>query len=292
MSLQDLVFSDIGEFQRPEAAFREPVPGPPERYHLYVSGACPWCHRVMIMRELAGLQDRLGMSFVAPYRDARGWEFTGGLYTDPINGWRYLSQGYKLTDPNYDGRITAPVLWDKEEGKIASNESEDLVVLLDKWGDLGLYPEDRRDEIDHINNRIYTDFNNGVYRSGFARSQQAYERAFDNIFKTLDWADEILGERKYLLGDDLTIADIRFFPTLVRFDSVYYVHFRANGKLIKQYENLWPYARSIYQLPGIAETVTWDQIKEHYYTTHDELNPKRIIPKGPLGENWDEPSGR
>jgi putative glutathione S-transferase len=246
----------------------------------------------MIMRELAGLTDRLAVSFAAPFRDERGWEFTGGEYSDPVNGWRYLSEAYKLTDPGYDGRISAPVLWDKEEGKIAANESEALVVLFDKWGNSGLYPEDKRAEIDHINNRIYTDVNNGVYRTGFARSQRAYEHGFDALFATLDWADEILGERKFLLGDELTIADIRFFPTLVRFDTVYYVHFRANGRLIKQYENLWPYARSLYQLPGVAKTVTWDQIKVHYYTTHPDLNPKQIVPKGPLGEDWDEPSGR
>lgn len=293
VSLKDLVFTDTGgEFKRPEAAFRESVPGDPERYHLYVSGACPWCHRAMIMRELAGLNDRLGMSFVAPYRDENGWEFSGGEYTDPVNGWRYLSSAYELTDPSYDGHVSAPVLWDKEEGRIAANESEDLVVLFDKWGDTGLYPEDKREEIDQINARIYTYFNNGVYRTGFARSQKAYEKGFDGIFETLDWAEEILSERKFLLGNELTIADIRFFPTLVRFDTVYYVHFRANGKLIKQYENLWSYARSLYQLPGIAKTVAWDQIKTHYYTTHDELNPKRIIPKGPLGEDWDESSGR
>jgi putative glutathione S-transferase len=292
VTVEETVFRHAGEFRRPEAAFREPVLGEPERYHLYVSGACPWCHRTMIMRELAGLTGRLGISYVAPYRDEKGWQFTGGEYNDPVNGFEYLSEAYMRTDPAYDGRISAPVLWDKEAGVIAANESEDLVVLFDKWGGSGLYPEDKRPEIDHINDRIYTNFNNGVYRAGFAGSQRAYERAFEHIFETLDWAEEILSERKFLTGDDLTIADIRFFPTLVRFDTVYYVHFRANGKLIRQYENLWPYARSIYQLPRVAETVTWDEIKIHYYTTHDELNPKKIVPLGPIGEDWAEPSGR
>jgi putative glutathione S-transferase len=290
VTLQEIVFSDSGEFIRPDARFRDPVPGEPERYHLYVARACPWSHRAMIMRELAGLQDRLGISYVAPYRDERGWEFSGGEFSDPINGWQLLRSAYELTDPGYDGRVSVPVLWDKQEGRIAANESEDLVLLFNDWGGLDLYPEDRREEIDHINNRIYTDVNNGVYRAGFARSQHAYERAFDAIFSTLDWADEILGQRRYLLGDEITIADWRLFPTLVRFDAIYYPHFRANGKLITQYENLWPYARGLYQQPLIADTISWQENKIHYFTTHDELNPKRIVPKGPLGEHWNEPA--
>ncbi|HWI22975.1 MAG TPA: glutathione S-transferase C-terminal domain-containing protein [Baekduia sp.] len=292
MSLQSLTRDAEGEFRREEAAFREPVTGGPERYHLYVSPACPWCHRVMILRALAGLQERLPMSFVAPYRDEHGWEFTGDEFSDPVNGWRFMSEAYKASDPSFAGHVSVPVLWDLQEQRIASNESADLILLIDRWGDLGLYPEAQREEIDAINERTYSEINNGVYRAGFAHSQRAYERAFDRLFAALDWADGLLAERRYLAGDDITIADWRLFPTLLRFDSVYHTHFRCNGRLLAQYEHLWPYARALYQQPGVAETVYFDQIKTHYYTTHDELNPKRIIPKGPLDEDWLQPSNR
>lgn len=292
MTLHDGTRGERGEFLRPDAAFREPVEGEPERFHLYVSPACPWSHRAIIMREIGGLTERLGMSWVAPYRDERGWRFTGGQFSDPLNGFEYLAEAYTRTDPGYEGHISVPVLWDRQEGVIAANESEDLVVLFNRWGEAGLYPERLREEIDYINDRVYTYVNNGVYRAGFARSQEAYERAFDGIFSTFAWLDEMLSERRYLAGDDRTIADWRLFPTLVRFDAVYHLHFRCNGRRLIDYANLWPYARALYQQPGIAATVEWEQIKEHYFTTHDELNPKRIVPKGPIGIDWNESSGR
>lgn len=300
----DAIFRDEhGEFQRADATFRQRVEGEPERYHLYASPACPWSHRAIIMRELGGLTEHLSMSFVAPYRDERGWAFTGesytgpdgrerGTFTDPINGWRFLSEAYAATDSGYEDHVSVPVLWDKQAGRIATNESADLVVLFDEWAGTGLYPESLRAEIDEINARVYSSLNNGVYRAGFAGSQRAYERAFDDVFSTLEWLDRLLAERRYLLGDELTIADWRLFPTLLRFDAVYYVHFRLNGRLIADHEHLWPYARDLFQQPGIPRTVYMDQIKEHYYTTHDELNPKRIIPKGPIDEVWLEPSER
>jgi len=317
-----------GEFQRQESRFRDWIgadgrdgaPGaqahPPAqgleaqagRYHLYVSLACPWCHRAAIVRELAGLQQAVAVSYLAPYRDERGWAFTGesfddgpgAEYSDALNGWSLMSEAYSLSDPNFEGRITVPVLWDGHRGRIVNNESSDIIRMMSEWdslgglghgGQLGLYPEPLRAEIDAINERVYETVNNGVYRAGFARRQEAYERAFGELFDSLDWLEGMLLDgRRFLLGKAPTEADWRLFPTLVRFDEVYNLHFRCNRRRLVDYPHLWRYARELYQWPGVAGTVAMDQIKRHYYTTHDELNPKRIIPVGP-GYDWSDRSG-
>ncbi len=294
-----------GEFVRQESRFRRWVsdePGaefPPEagRYHLYVSLACPWSHRTIIVRRLKGLEDSVGVSYAHPFRDERGWAFTGetfedgpgGRYVDQINGWGFASAAYAGTDPAYDGRVSLPVLWDTKRGEIVSNESADIIRMFDSPRSLGalgddgvrLYPESARDEIDALNERIYATVNNGVYRAGFARSQRAYELSFERLFASLEWLEDRLAARRYLAGDVVTEADWRLFVTLVRFDEVYHVHFRCNRRRIVEYAALWDYTRELYQWPGVVETVAMAQIKRHYYTTHDELNPKRIIPVGP-----------
>jgi putative glutathione S-transferase len=303
-----------GEFERQESRFRDWVgagrdelPAEAGRYHLYLSLACPWCHRTAILRELAGLQDAIPIHYLAPFRDERGWAFTGerfddgpgGEYADNLNGWRFMAEGYAISDPDYRGRVTVPVLWDTQTGRIVNNESSDIVRMIgrgDSLGGLGdgaeldLYPRPLRGEIDAINERVYDTVNNGVYRAGFARRQDAYEEAFAALFASLEWLEGLLGERRYLLGEHVTEADWRLFPTLVRFDEVYNLHFRCNRRRLVDYPSLWRYARELYQLPGVAQTVAMDQIKRHYYTTHDELNPKRIIPVGP-GYDWSDRSG-
>jgi glutathionyl-hydroquinone reductase len=283
-----------GAFVRQESKFRGWVePGaPPGRYHLYVALACPWSHRAVIVRRLAGLEDELGMSYLHPYRDRRGWHFAGGDFTDPINGFEYLAEAYRATDADYDGRVSVPVLWDRDTDTIVSNESADIVRMLDAWGDGSLYPPELRVEIDELDEWVYGGLQNGVYRAGFARSQEAYDEAFTGVFAALERLEALLGERRYLTGDRITLADWRLFPTLVRFDPVYYTHFRCNGRRLVDHPNLWGYARELYQRPGIADTVAMDQIREHYYTTHDSLNPKRIIPRGPLDLDFTAPHGR
>jgi putative glutathione S-transferase len=309
-----------GEFKRQQSYFRDwigldPRTGEPSelavqagRYHLYVSLACPWCHRTVIVRELAGLTDAIPISYVAPFRDKRGWAFTGkrfedgsgGRYVDQLHGWSFMSEAYHASDPAYDARVTVPVLWDTHTGRIVNNESADVIRMMgsaDSLGGLGhgaeleLYPPPLRGEIDDVNARVYDTVNNGVYNAGFARRQDSYERAFGKLFESLRWLEELLCERRYLLGERLCEADWRLFPTLVRFDEVYHVHFRCNYRRIVEYPNLWAYARELYQWPGVAPTVAMDQIKRHYYTTHDELNPKHIIPVGPAPD-WNEPHGR
>jgi putative glutathione S-transferase len=309
-----------GSFERQESRFRDwvgtdPLSGregdlavEPGRYHLYVSLACPWCHRTAVLRELAGLQEAVPISYLAPFRDERGWAFSGerfedgpgGEYVDRLHGWRFMSEAYDISDPSYEGRITVPVLWDTVGGRIVNNESSDIVRMMsfaDSLGGLGsgaeldLYPQALRVEIAAINERVYDTVNNGVYRAGFARSQRAYERAFAELFDSFDWLEGLLGERRYLLGEQLTEADWRLYPTLARFDEVYNLHFRCNRRRLVDYPEMWGYARELYQTPGVARTVAMDQIKRHYYTTHDELNPKRIIPVGP-GYDWSAPHGR
>ena len=269
----------------------------------------------MIVRELAGLTDALGISYLAPFRDERGWAFTGDRfdvpaangeaawrdeYVDRVHGWDFIGEAYRLSDPDFEGRITVPVIWDTETECIVNNESGDIVRMLgdaDSLGGLGdaasldLYPQPLRAEIDELGERIYETVNNGVYRAGFARLQGAYERAFAKLFESFEWLEALLGERRYLAGERITEADWRLFPTLARFDEVYNVHFRCNRRRIVDYPNLWGYARSLYQQPRVASTVAMDQIKRHYYTTHDELNPKKIIPVGP-GYDWSAPHGR
>ncbi len=283
------------------------------RYHLYVSLACPWCHRAVIVHELAGLGEALGISYVAPFRDERGWAFNGerfevtgdstepwvGEYVDRLHGWELMSEAYSGSDPDFVGRITVPVLWDTEKGRIVNNESSEIIRMLadpDSLGTLGkhkldLYPQSLRADVDEFNEQIYNDVNNGVYSAGFARRQHSYERAFNKLFQAFAWLEDLLGKRRYLAGERITEADWRLFPTLVRFDEVYHVHFRCNYRRIVEYPNLWAYTRELYQWPGVARTVAMDQIKRHYYTTHDELNPKRLIPLGPAPD-WGEPHGR
>jgi putative glutathione S-transferase len=309
-----------GEFKRQDSYFREWVGVNPNtgeagalpvqagRYHLYVSLACPWCHRTAIVRELAGLQDVLPISYVAPFRDERGWAFTGerfedgpgGRYVDPLYGWKLMSEAYLLSEPSYAARVTVPVLWDTESKRIVNNESSDIIRMMasgDSLGGLGtgakldLYPRALRGEIDEVNLRVYDTVNNGVYNAGFARRQGSYERAFKKLFESFQWLEELLAKQRYLLGERVCEADWRLFPTLVRFDEVYHVHFRCNYRRIVEYPNLWAYTRELYQWPGVQQTVAMAQIKRHYYTTHDELNPKHIIPIGPAPD-WDEPHAR
>ncbi len=287
--------ADDGRFRRQDSRFRdwaaETTPG---RHHLYVSLACPWAHRTLIVRRLKGLEDVVGVSYVHPYRDERGWAFSDDEHRDAINGWSYLAEGYAATDPGFDGRVSVPVLWDRAEGRIVNNESADIIRMLNAWGTDGpeLEPPELREEIDAVNAVVYEHVNNGVYRAGFARSQEAYEEAFVALFDTLAWLDERLAAQRYLAGDRVTLADWRLFTTLVRFDAVYHTHFKCNGHRLVEYESLWPYARELYQWPGVAETVRFDEIKTHYYTTHELLNPQRIVPRGPLDMDWDAPHGR
>ncbi len=288
-----------GRFQRQTSSFRDWVtsdgsseyPAEAGRYHLYVSHACPWAHRTVIVRELKGLQDAIGLSIADPIRDERGWRFTGepGTTLDEVNGWSYLSEGYLATDPNFDARVTVPVLWDTVSGRIVNNESADIIVMLNGAFDelasrpgLDLYPRALRDEIDAINETVYENVNNGVYRAGFASTQEAYEEAVRPLFATLDELDERLAARRFLLGDRQTLADWRLFTTLVRFDSVYVGHFKCNLRRIADYPNLSGYLRDLYATPGVAETVDFDQIKRHYHLTHGDINPSRIVPAGPV----------
>jgi putative glutathione S-transferase len=269
-----------GAFVRQDSRFRGRPHGGPERHHLYVALACPWSQRAAIVRAVLGAE--IGVSYAHPYRDKRGWAFTGGRFTDEVNGWEFLEQGYRATDPDYDGRVSVPVLWDTEDQVIVSNESADIVRILNEWAGGDLYPDDLSDEIDALNGWIYSELQNGVYRAGFARSQQAYEEAFRGVFAALDRLETHLEDRTYLLGERITEADWRLLPTLLRFDAVYHTHFRCNGKRLIEYPNLIRYTTDLYGRPHVAETFALDEIKRHYYTTHDELNPKRIIPAGPL----------
>lgn len=296
-----------GAYEREDSRFRRWVtagdegefPAAAGRYHLYVALACPWSHRAVILRRLKGLEDTISISYIDPYRDERGWAFSGGRFVDDVNGFDFLAEAYEQTERGYDGNISVPVLWDSQTGQVVSNESADIVRMFGSAFDafaaepgLDLYPQPLRAEIDSLNERIYATVNNGVYRAGFSKSQAAYEDAFEHVFATLAELERLLSERRYLAGEQITEADWRLFPTLVRFDTVYYLHFRCNGRRIVDHPNLWAYARELHQRPGIAETVAMDEIKRHYYTTHDELNPKRIIPAGPLDLDWAAPHGR
>mgnify|MGYP001103518020 FL=1 len=284
-----------GAFVRQASRFRDWVsadgstgyPATPGRYHLYVSYACPWASRVVIVRKLKRLEDVIGMTVVDPIRDERGWRFTAAD-PDPHEGFRFLAEAYAATDPSFEGRVTVPVLWDTETRRIVNNESADIMRMLesafDAWGDpsVDLYPADLRAEIDALNARIYETVNDGVYRAGFATTQEAYEEAVDALFATLDELDARLATRRYLCGDRITEADWRLFVTLVRFDAVYVGHFKCNLRRIADYPHLSGYLRDLYQQPGIAETVRFDHIKRHYYGTHPQINPTGIVPRGPL----------
>jgi len=286
-----------GEFVRQDSAFREWITADgssgfkaePDRYHLYVSLACPWAHRTIIIRKLKALEQVVGMTVVDPIRDERGWAFSDapGCGPDPINGFSFLGEAYRATDAAFEGRVTVPVLWDKQQGRIVNNESADIIRMLnsefDDWGraDLDFYPEDLRNEIDAVNGEVYPDINNGVYRCGFAASQEAYDEAFEKLFAALDKLEERLSHHRYLVGDRITEADWRLFTTLVRFDPVYHGHFKCNLRRLADYPNLWGYTRDLYQAPGVAGTVNLDHIKRHYYVTHRAINPTGIVPRGP-----------
>lgn len=286
-----------GEFVRQESAFRRWVTADgssgfrasPGRYHLYVSLACPWAHRAVIVRRLQSLEDVVSLSVVDPIRDEVGWAFREGPDhgPDPINGFAYLREAYLATDPSFAERVTVPVLWDRETGTIVNNESSEIIRMLNgefnEWGNasLDLYPRHLRAAIDEINDEVYANVNNGVYRCGLATSQEAYDRAFAQLFETLDALDERLGERRFLVGDEPTEADWRLFPTLVRFDAVYVGHFKCNLRRIADYPYLSGYLRDLYAVPGIAETVSMDHIKRHYYMTQRTLNPLGIVARGP-----------
>ncbi len=287
-----------GRFVRQQSKFRDWVgtdehPAEAGRYHLYVSLACPWAHRAVIIRRLKGLEGAIGMSIVDPIRDDRGWAFTDapGTTGDLLHEWSFLSEAYDATDPSFEGRVSVPVLWDRETDSIVNNESADVIVMLNEAFDefavhpeRDYYPEALRPEIDALNERVYETVNDGVYRTGFATSQEAYEESVFPIFETLDMLDERLADQRFLLGTEQTLADWRLFTTLVRFDAVYYSHFKCNLRRIKDYASLSPYLRDLYQTPGIAETVDFDQIKRHYYGTHKSINPNGIVPAGPILE--------
>ena len=261
----------------------------PDRYHLYVSYACPWAHRTLIFRKLKGLEDMISLSVVHWYMAENGWTFAegDGVIPDPIHDADYMYQVYQAADASYTGRVTVPVLWDKEKQTIVSNESADIIRMLNSAFDgIGAtegdyYPEPLREEIDEINARVYDTVNNGVYKSGFATTQDAYEEAVEPLFESLEWLDGRLSTQRYLLGDDITEADWRLFTTLLRFDPVYVGHFKCNRRRIMDFDDLWPYVRDLYQVPGVAETVHMDHIKSHYYGSHKTINPTGIVPVGP-----------
>ncbi|WP_247001877.1 glutathione S-transferase family protein [Halosolutus gelatinilyticus] len=300
--------SDDGSFQRQETTFRDRVRDDPDaefqpevgRYHLYVSYACPWAHRTLITRALKGLEDAVSVSVVDPYRDEDGWQFTPekeGCTRDHVHGADYLRELYVRADPDATCRVTVPVLWDTERDTIVNNESKEIMRMLDTefdsiaTNDVDLYPEGYREEVDRIIDEIYEPINNGVYRAGFATEQEPYDKAVDDLFAALDRWDDVLGEQRYLAGDRLTEADIAMFTTLVRFDTVYHTHFMCNVQYVREYENLWPYLRDLYQTPGFSETVRMDHIKEHYYTTHPDVNPNRLVARGP-DLDFEAPHGR
>ncbi len=270
------------------------------RYHLYVSLACPWAHRSIIVRRLLGLESVISMSVVDPVRDERGWAFRegDGHEPDPVCGFQFLSEAYLRTDPSYTGRYTVPCVWDRVTGRLVTNNYPDITIDLEtqctafhRPGAPDLYPLSLREEIDAVNRVVYEEVNNGVYKAGFAASQQAYEAAVIPLFERLDWLEARLRHRRYLVGDTVTEADIRLFTTLVRFDAVYYGHFKCNLRRLVDYPHLWGYARDLFQQPGFGETVNFDHIKRHYYMTHDHLNPSRIVPVGPIVD-WQAPHGR
>ena len=271
----------------------------PGRYHLYVSYACPWAHRTLIFRSLKGLQDMISVSVVHWLMAERGWTFaTGdGVIPDPIHHAEYLHQVYTQAQTDYTGRVTVPVLWDKQTQTIVNNESADIIRMLNSAFDgVGAiagdyYPADLRDDINAVNDRIYNTVNNGVYKAGFATTQDAYEEAIAPLFETLDWLESRLSTQRYLMGDRLTEADWRLFTTLIRFDPVYVGHFKCNIRRLVDYPNLWAYVRELYQIPGIADTVNMAHIKGHYYQSHTMINPTGVVPVGPV-INYAEPHGR
>ncbi|QYJ92214.1 glutathione S-transferase family protein [Shewanella spartinae] len=309
-----------GAFEREDAAFRRWIKAPsadepePEfkaesgRYHLYVSLACPWAHRTLIFRELKSLQAHIGVTVVEPHMLSNGWEFSGpkqsesaqhieGSEIDRLNGKDYLYQIYQLAKPDYSGRVTVPVLWDKQTRTIVSNESSEIIRMFNSafneiiGNHLDFYPAAHSEEIDEINHWIYHKINNGVYRAGFATTQAAYEQAFDELFDALDTLETRLSQQRYLVGDQITEADWRLFTTLVRFDAVYVGHFKTNRNRIADMPAIQAYLKELYQHPGVAKTVNFEHIKQHYYFSHGQINPTRVVPKGP-SLDLDSPHGR
>ncbi len=275
-------------------------PVEPGRYRLVVSLACPWAHRSVIVRELLGLNDAISLAVVDPLRDERGWRFTlDDGDRDPVLGIELLSEAYLATDPDYQGRVTVPALVDTISGKVVTNDYPQLSLdLSTEWvehhapGAPALYPPELRAEMDPLMEDIYQDVNNGVYKCGFATGQQAYEDAYDALFARLDRLDDRLADRRYLMGGEITEADVRLFTTLARFDAVYHNHFRCNRQKITEFSNLWPYARDLYQTRGFGSTVDFSHIKRHYYLTHEKINPTGIVPKGPDPLRWLTPHAR
>ncbi|WP_318435848.1 glutathione S-transferase family protein [Photobacterium leiognathi] len=269
-----------------EAGFKAEL----NRYHLYVSLACPWAHRAIIYRQLKGLDSMIPMSVVNAYMGENGWNFEAGdgVVADPIFNAQFLHQIYTQADPDYTGRVTVPVLWDKHKQTIVSNESADIIRMLNSaFDDVGavkgdFYPQALRQQIDELNDFVYANINNGVYRAGFATTQEAYDEAVIALFDALEVIEQRLSTQRYLLGEHITEADWRLFTTLVRFDAVYVGHFKCNLKRIVDFPHLWGYVRDLYQVEGIAQTVDIDYIKAHYYGSHETINPTRIIPKGPV----------
>jgi putative glutathione S-transferase len=299
--------TESGEFKRQEDAFREwvsndsstPYAAESGRYHLYVSLACPWASRTTIVRKLKGLEAAIGMTVVDPIRDEQGWAFrdpSGQIppgvpfeSTDPVNNFQFLSEAYKATDPSYNHRVTVPVLWDKQTKRIVNNCEDDICRMLNyvfgdfaQRKDLDLFPKEIEAEHAKLSNFIYDNVNNGVYRAGFAIRQRPYDRACRRVFQAFDELEQRLSKSRYLFGNRIVEADWRLFCTLVRFDAVYYGHFKCNLRRIMDYSNLQNHLMDLYQQPGIAETVNFDHIKRHYYITHGEINPTRIVPIGPL----------
>ena len=297
---EDLAHAKDGHFARPPTRFRGTIerggPHPPEagRYHLYVSLACPWAHRALIVRRLKGLDEMIGLSVTHWLMRQDGWTFAPGpgVVPDPL-GAAFLHEIYRRADPLYSGRVTVPILWDKQARTIVNNESSEIIRIFGSAFDAvgaapgDLYPEALRDEIDAINTRVYETLNNGVYRAGFATTQAAYEAAVVPLFATLDWLDEKLSRQPYLRGGSPTEADWRLFTTLVRFDAVYHGHFKCNFRRLVDYAALWDYARRLYQWSGVRQTVDFDHIKGHYYGSHRNINPTGIVPLGPVMD-WEE----
>lgn len=304
-----------GKFKREEARFRNWVTrdgsaGPTGeagfeaasgRYHLYVSMACPWAHRTLVFRKLKGLEEHIGVSVVHPDMLENGWEFRPDVpaHRDSLHDARYLHQLYTRVAPDYTGRVTVPVLWDREREDIVSNESADIIRMLNSAFDglegvrkeLDFYPAELHQDIDEVNARVYDTVNNGVYKAGFATAQDVYERAYDALFESLDWLEQRLASHRYLVGQRLTEADWRLFTTLIRFDAVYYSHFKCNRERLADFPNLSGYLRDLYQVPGIAGTVDIEQIKRHYYVSQRTVNPTQIVPVGPRLD-FDAPHGR
>ncbi len=288
--------SSGGEFIRQDAQFRHQVTADggedsfkaePGRYHLYVSLACPWAHRTLIFRKLKQLEAIIGVTVVKPEMLEHGWELGGDGDPGPIPDLRYLHQVYTTARPDYSGRVTVPVLWDKQTATIVNNESSEIIRMLNTAFNAftpvqtDYYPVAQRSAIDEVNTLVYDNINNGVYKCGFATTQEAYEKAYHALFEALDSVEQRLGRQRYLVGADITEADWRLFTTLIRFDSVYFGHFKCNRQQIEQFPNLSNYLRDLFQQPGIADTVNFDHIKTHYYYSHETINPTRVVPLGP-----------